>query len=329
MMGAATFPPKLEINTTDSYEYKHKPKRLGEKSGIFVSASYPCGEFSYSDDVLKYAYSADNIDKNGNSIINNYSKNTFFCPAMSNLEDLDNKLALPFDFFSESNFKSSPSIAPIFAMEYEKTGGVCAYAHIAKGAVSIEHYLQGEASEYFNTKVSDFFSEARTYFSNEDTSCKVLVWCQGESNADDTCEKYLTSLNYLWKKARSLGFTHFFCVRIGNWIHNGEGKICNVMKAQEKFCHETESCYMMTRAMSCMPNKNADGDNWFAYNTGTLYEGCRDNENGFSNDHINEKGFMMIAKKLAENTHRVLDLGMEPLLEKEPVKALSEIPFIQ
>ena len=49
MMGAAVYPPQMPINMDKSYEYKHKPKRLGAPRGKFVSTVYPVGEFSYKD----------------------------------------------------------------------------------------------------------------------------------------------------------------------------------------------------------------------------------------------------------------------------------------
>ena len=52
MMGAAVLPPKLPIKATDSYEYKHKARRLGASCGEFVPAGYPCGEFSYAEDTF-------------------------------------------------------------------------------------------------------------------------------------------------------------------------------------------------------------------------------------------------------------------------------------
>ena len=67
MMGAAVLPPKLPISVIDSYEYKHKERRLGASCGEFVPAGYPCGEFSYAEDILAEAYLPENTDENGKS----------------------------------------------------------------------------------------------------------------------------------------------------------------------------------------------------------------------------------------------------------------------
>ena len=42
MMGAAVLPVQVAISAADCYEYKHKPRRMGEARGRFVSAGYPC-----------------------------------------------------------------------------------------------------------------------------------------------------------------------------------------------------------------------------------------------------------------------------------------------
>ena len=82
MMGAAVFPPRQEICLKDSYEYKHKVRRLGAERGEFVKSGYPCGEFSYTDEAMTLAYLPENVDENGNSRLANYSGSTCFCPAM-------------------------------------------------------------------------------------------------------------------------------------------------------------------------------------------------------------------------------------------------------
>ena len=43
MVGASVFPPKYSLCTKNSYEYKHKMRRLGMSTGEFVPAGYPVG----------------------------------------------------------------------------------------------------------------------------------------------------------------------------------------------------------------------------------------------------------------------------------------------
>ena len=173
------------------------------------------------------------------------------------------------------------------------------------------------ASTYFDAKVRDFFADAALRFPHDDLAEKIFVWCQGEGDGATPVERYQFRLDILWEHMRSLGFTKFFCVRIGNW---GGGKKQDVMFAQEKFCSENENCYMVTRAMSLMPNSEADPKDWFASPPDAMYDGCRDLD--YRNAHVNEKGFMIIAKKLAENSFRILREKQEPVLEDELVAAL-------
>ena len=49
MMGASVFSPQKNLHIKDSYEYKHKARRLGREENPFVKADYPVGEFSYAD----------------------------------------------------------------------------------------------------------------------------------------------------------------------------------------------------------------------------------------------------------------------------------------
>ena len=350
MMGAAVLPPKMHIAVSDSYEYKHKTRRLGASVGEFVTAGYPCGEFSYTDAVLKTAYSLENIDENGNSKLDRYSKNTYFCPAMCNLKNAENYEEHPFDSFSESSMVAGPSMAPMFASEWEKRGQSCAYAHIAKGSVSIMHYFDADmleeynyritkyneanatefatvltntmwegAASYFGKKVGDFFADAEKHFVGDDMRTKIFVWCQGESDATLCGFLYKMRLEILWKHLKKLGFTHFFCVRIGYWVVRGENKIHEIMEAQEQFCRENDNCHIITRAMSYMSHKAVDSNGWFVKEPLDEYRNCRDSYFGFKNPHINEKGFALVAKRMADNAVRILRDGNDPILEEENV----------
>lgn len=353
MMGASVFPPKNSISLVDSYEYKHKPRRLGAEMGAFLTEGYPCGEFSYTDEHIKLAYSSENVNFEGKSLVGEYSKTTYFCPAMCNLKKEETREEYPFSHFNEASMVAGASLAPIFASEWEKRGHVCAYAHIAKGATSILHYfnrdmieqynesicktnevhqttwktvegsaMQDGASAYFDRKSMDFFADAEARFGDEDLSVKAFVWCQGEGERPRSYEEYKLRLAVLWKHMKSLGFTHFFCIRVGYWGGSCQNNLHEIMRAQEDFCRETDNCYIVTRAMSFMAHKDIDGTDWFAESPGEEYMECRDSYFGFKNHHINEKGFSLIAKRMAENLIRILYEKTEPLLEKENVSRL-------
>lgn len=49
---------------------------------------------------------------------------------------------------------------------------------------------------------------------------------------------------------------------------------------------------------------------------------CRDSFYGFTNQHVNEKGFKVIAKYAVPNLIRVLFENKEPVLEEELISAL-------
>lgn len=344
MMGAAALPPKKPINCSNSFEYKHKEKRLSG-TGKFVSAAHPAGEFSYAD--MEVAYSESN-NADGKSKLNDYNENTWFVSAMSNYAG--EKEINPFAIYSEANFLTGVSLPPLFATEWEALGNACAYAHIAKGGVSIRHYFTAQmgeeykvamseynikngtqhdtdlhletqmkgAAEYFAEKSSDFFSEAETHFP-EDTSEHIFVWLQGESDAYYSTEEYLLMLNIMWKKLKSIGFTKFFMIRVDFW---GNPYIVNVMRAQELFCEQNENCYMMTRLLSFI---TVPTENMAEMNKHLLPEldDCRDVFYGYSNCHINEKGFSLVAKKMASNAYRVLKENLPPELEEELVPEMK------
>ena len=134
-------------------------------------------------------------------------------------------------------------------------------------------------------------------------------------------------MEILWEHVKTLGFTHLFCIRVGNWPVTGD--ICRVMAAQEEFCAENENCYIITRAMSFMPNRAADKENWFTEEPGEEYQNCRDSYFGFGNCHINEKGFDTVAKHMADNAFRLLREGKEPVLEKEIVTRMINMENIK
>ena len=327
MEGGAVYPPSEQIILDDSYEYLHKPRRFGEKTGIFKRTGFPTGEFSYEK--LEEAYSPLD-DCFTRSSLNAFFEHTYFVPALSNLKNEADKSVYPFADYSEAHFVPSPCLPPYLARDWEARGHVCAYAHIAKGAVSIEHYLNpdmlarfdreraslpnahdatyrmamtGAAGAYFDEKVRDFFTDSEARFPNDDLSIRALFWLQGESDPHWTQAEYLLALKLLWEQARALGFTHFFCIRVGHW---GDYSIAGVIKAQEQFFSETEGAYMLTRVSSYFPMPGYDESNWFIETPPAETENCRDSWFGFANDHYNQKGFELISSRCVPNLERIL-----------------------
>lgn len=339
MMGAAVYPVKEQITYNNSFEYLHNPKRLGKKQGEFKNFAFPCGEFSYKN--ISDAYSAKNVVQ-GKSIVNDYMLNTYFCPAMCNFKSQEDKLLYPFAHFSEYNNQLAPSLAPYIVNEWENLGGKCAYSHIAKGGVAINYYFNQEmidslndlileynlkngenfplqtlcdnGADYFFEKSKDFFIDSEENFKGEDLSTKCFFFLQGESDANIDKNLYKLYLKTLWKHLKNIGFTHFFLIRVGYWSCDG---ILNVMKAQEEFCLETEDAYMLTRVCSFIPKKDQNLNVWYKKDSVDEYADCRDSYYGFINDHINDKGFKLIAKHAVKNLKRVMVENLPAILEEE------------
>ena len=118
MMGASVYPPKHIVSTKNSFEYKHKPRRLGKSHGEFMPVGYPVGEFSYID--MDLAYASDMINECGKSKLNDYNINTYFCPSMSNLKSEEDKTVFPFATFSEADAPMGATLAPLIAEKWEK-----------------------------------------------------------------------------------------------------------------------------------------------------------------------------------------------------------------
>ena len=313
MMGAAVYPASEQIHYNNSFEYLHKPKRFGVNMGEFKNYGFPCGEFSYKD--LEKAY-GDITDYSVKSNLTNYTENTYFCPSMCNLENDEEKSVLPFKAYSEASAGAGTSLAPFIVKGLEENGFACAYTHIAKGSVKISHYLEGEASEYFYQKVSDFFADSKLKFPYDDISEKVFVWLQGESNTEIGYENYKASLKELWQKLKRIGFTKFFIIRVGYW---GNRTITDIMRAQEDFCKEEKDAYILTRVCSFFEYKGQNTDGWFKKTIPQEFTFCRDSFYGFDNQHINEKGFKIIAKYSVPNIIRIIFENNKPVLEEENI----------
>ncbi len=350
MMGAAVLPPQKTLNIKNSYEYKHKSRRLGKSDNLFVKAGYPVGEFSYID--LEKAYSADMANEKGQSRLSDYTINTFFCPSMSNLRSEKEKEVYKFSDYSEATAQNGSTLAPLLAEEWESLGGCCAYAHIAKGGVSIDYFFTDEmvkeykeringynnangtnydpniwdknrmpgAADYFFEKCRAFLSDAKTRFENDDMTNKCFFWLQGESDAGLPPIVYEMKMQLLWDNLKQIGFSRFFCIRVDFF---GSENICQTMKAQESFVKHNKDAYMLTRIASYFTYPGQNKDEWFKSKPNEECENCRDSFYGYQNHHINEKGFSVIAKYAVKNLYRVLVLGEKPLLEAENIKMLT------
>lgn len=348
MMGAAVYLPQNTVSTANSFEYKHKARRLGASSGDFVSATSSAGEFSYAD--LEAAYTPNMVNDRGESLLTDYAKNTFFCPSMSSLRSDTHKTEYTFATFSEATAPIGATLAPLLAQEWEQVGGACAYAHIAKGGVSIAHFMtdamaeeyarritvynqtngtdltselpsrMAGAADYFLEKCRDFFNDSEKHFLNDHLENRCIFWLQGESDANRSAVEYEMQLDLLWETLRTIGFTHFFCIRVDFFGNEG---IQNVMQAQESFVLRHPDAYMLTRAASYFPYAGRDESQWFVVPKNEEYQNCRDSFYGYDNQHINEKGFSVIAKHAAKNLYRVLIEKKEPVPEEENIRVLK------
>jgi hypothetical protein len=134
-------------------------------------------------------------------------------------------------------------------------------------------------------------------------------------------QDYLQKLGTLWEEALKLEFDYLFILRVGYW---GDSGIVNIMKAQEDFCKSNEKCYIVTRAPSLVPYKGLTTENWWITTPSAEYEGCRDSllTSNITNPHFNEKGHKLFAKRSVDNIHRILNEGLDPILEEENVKGM-------
>ncbi|MBR2889378.1 MAG: leucine-rich repeat protein, partial [Oscillospiraceae bacterium] len=341
MMGASVLEPTTNSFTHKALEYKYLPKLRGQETGSFVPAGHPAGEWHYKD--LIAAYGENLTDLSYHSNLANYSANTHFCPAMRDE-------VKGFSGQSEANTYPGASLAPYFVTEYAEYGHSSVYAHMAKGAVKIIHYFTEEMMTRYNTLISEYntqnnksyatltpanltgagdafddkynsmLEDYAAYVPGNTVKNKCFVWLQGEGDAGYSYIEYKLKLKVLWEHLQELGFTHFFVLRVGYWGSTG---ILNVIKAQEDFCAENENCYMVTRAPSLIPYPGATTDNWWINEPSTEYENCRDSYLADSgNHHFNEKAMQIFAERSAWNVHRILHLGLDPILEEENIQGM-------
>ncbi len=315
MMGACVYDATEQIVLKNSYEYLHNPKRRGAPIGSFKQEGFPAGEFSYKD--LDAAYG----DGATVSLLDDYGENTYFCPSMTNLKEDSAKSEQLFKVFSEATAsKMAPSLAPYLVQGLEDAGCCCAYTHIAKGGVSIRYYLEGDAKDYFYEKVADFFADCEQKFAEDDMSERVCVWLQGESDREGGGKAYFDRMAALWRDLKGAGFTKLMVVRVDYWDDDG---IAYIMKAQEDFCAANEDAFIITRTASFIPWKGQNREVWYDGELPEEYEFCRDSFYGFSNQHLNDKAFRLIAKAAVPNIICILE-GGEPVLEEELILPLKQ-----
>jgi len=341
MMGAAVLEPEVDSFTDQAWEYKYMPKLRGAETGSFVPAQNSAGEWYYND--LNAAYGENLYDLTYQSSLSNYSENTYFCPAMSNGTK-------GFSAQSEANMYPSASLPPYFATEYASYGHSSIYAHMAKGSVKIIHYFTPDminaynalitaynaennksyklltaadltgAGNAFDAKYAAMLEDYATCAPDGSINNKCFVWLQGESDGSSYIE-YKLKMQVLWEHLQTLGFTHFFVLRVGYWGSTG---ILDIIKAQEDFCAENENCYIVTRAPSLIPHPSATTDNWWIIEPDAEYADCRDSYTvaGSGNHHFNEKAMQIFAERSADNIHRILYQGLDPILENENIQGM-------
>lgn len=341
MMGAAHLAPVDNPVTEDALEYKYAPVLKGGERGEFVYAQNPAGDWHYIDPEV--AYSPDYKDEaTGKSKMSKYSTNTYFVPACRDKEK-------GFSGQSEYLHYPSASMPPYFAQYYSELGHPCIYAHMAKGACNILHYFTVDATEEYNRLITEYNAANKTSHAtikvsnlsgggdafdakytamlrdfselkpNTPIAHKCFVWLQGEGDTH-VYAQYKIKLQALWSHLQSLGFTHFFILRVGFW---GSTSLINEIKAQTDFCEENENCYIITRAPSLIPHPSANTSNWWISEPSEEYTDCRDSYiSSTSNQHFNEKAHKIFARKSAENIDRILHQGLEPELEEENIKGM-------
>ena len=341
MMGAAHLAPVDNPVTMDSYEYKYQNVLKGGDKGEFVYAQNPAGDWHYMD--TEVAYGEQYLDvATGKSKQANYSSTMYFIPACRDQEK---------GFSGQSEYQNYPSatMAPYFAQYYSELGRKCIYAHMAKGSCKIVHYFTTDAMEEYNRLISEYNSANSTSYATLTSSDlsgagdafdakyklmlrdyaefapdkvianKCFVWLQGESDVH-VYAQYKLRLQALWTHLQSLGFTHFFILRVGFW---GSTAVINEIKAQTDFCAENENCYIVTKAPSLIPHPSANTTNWWISEPSSEYADCRDSYlASTSNHHFNEKAHKIFARRSAENINRILHLGLPPILEEENIKGL-------
>ena len=78
-----------------------------------------------------------------------------------------------------------------------------------------------ESADYFFEKTRDLILDSEQKFKGESLENKCFFWLQGEQDAEQPKSLYKLYLSVLWEELKALGFTHFFCIRVGYWFNDG------------------------------------------------------------------------------------------------------------
>lgn len=97
---------------------------------------------------------------------------------------------------------------------------------------------------------------------------KVMVWTQGESDADNhvTPEEYKQNLRMIISEMESVGVEHCFLVLIGKY--NGGNKALSyepIQRAQVEFCKENEDCTAASLLLASFKEKGMMKDAYHYY----------------------------------------------------------------
>ena len=97
---------------------------------------------------------------------------------------------------------------------------------------------------------------------------KVMVWTQGESDADNhvAAEEYESNLRKIIDAMKDEGIEHCFLIRIG--MYNGGNKNMTyepIRQAQEHFCSVNDDCTMASRLLSTFREKGMMKDAFHYY----------------------------------------------------------------
>lgn len=171
---------------------------------------------------------------------------------------------------------------------------------------------------------------------------KNFVWLQGENDADalftaaglneeatqsamlGSMTLYKKCLEVFWKRLQSYGFERFMIVRVGFWT--APNRDIAIMAAQEQFAAENENAYILTRAMSYMPNPKSLYGKWGYNAIEEAYALCRGvSYSIYGNPHLNEKGHILLGTRSANAAAEIVHKSTGYVPESEEV---DEIPAL-
>lgn len=97
---------------------------------------------------------------------------------------------------------------------------------------------------------------------------KVMVWTQGESDADNhvTAELYKSNLRQIVDVMKGVGVEHCFVIRIGQYNGNNASLSYEpIQQAQVEFCDENEDCTMASLLLTSFKEKGLMKDAFHYY----------------------------------------------------------------